>query len=152
VSTPGSAVADRQCAACADGTYSSSTNQAACAPFDECAAGTEQSVAATASSPPVCVACNAGEYCAGGEASRQACTGRTWDDDSNPGTACTPWAHCVTGEAIAVPGSPTNDQTCAPCASGTFSGQLDAAACAPWTTCAPGSFIRTPGTDISDHD
>src|SRR5690606_16730461 len=107
VSLPGSAAADRQCAACAPGTFSNGPNQTTCQPAGACAAGTVQTTPATPTSPPVCAPCAAGTYCAGGTAPAVACAAETWDHDGDAATACVPWTGCAPGQFVGAPGSAT---------------------------------------------
>ena len=120
-------------------------------PLAVCGAGTEQAASGTPTSTPVCVACAAGTYCAGGTAPSQPCSTGTWDHDGNPATACVAWTSCVPGQAVATSGTATKDRTCATCASGKFSTTMNAASCTPWTNCQPGTYVSAKGTSASDR-
>jgi hypothetical protein len=71
-----------------------SSSATSCTPWTVCPAGTEQTVAGTATSDTICSRCPVGTYCAGGTSTRITCDGGTTDHDANPATPCTvgPWS------------------------------------------------------------
>jgi len=147
---------DRQCVACAAGSYTSAENQSVCLTADECPAGTVETAPATASSAAVCTACNKGQYCQGGSMPARACASGTWDHDANPATACTAWTDCAAGTFVSSPGTATSDRECTACTQavvneGTFSASINSAACTTWSTCALGSYVMTPPSPTSDR-
>jgi hypothetical protein len=113
-----------------------------------CAPGTTRREGAAASE---CLPCEAGTHCPGGDAPKAGCAPGSWDHDGMAATACTPWTSCAPGERVLTAGSPTTNQTCAGCASGTFSAQPNLAACTPWRTCPAGTFVSTAASAVSDR-
>jgi hypothetical protein len=142
----GSTVADRTCAACADGSYSDTVNAAACLPVGVCAAGEVQISAGSRTSATVCEHCDAGSYCAGDTAPRLACAGGSWDHDASAATACAAWTDCAAGQYVAADGSAIADRTCAACADGSYSDTDNAAACLPVGVCAAGEVQISAGS------
>ena len=69
------------------------------------------------------------------------CATGTWDDDGAPNTPCVLWTSCTAGQHVDQPGSPTSDQTCTACESGTFTLATNAASYDPLTFCEPGEQI-----------
>jgi alpha-tubulin suppressor-like RCC1 family protein len=149
VSNTPSATTDRICTACPAGKYSSGNNQSQCLSQGTCSAGTVQTAPGTASSPAVCAPCAAGQYCAGGTSPQTTCAAGTWDNDSDPATACVTQSVCVAGTYVASEGTATADRTCAACGSGTYSAANNAAVCLPWIDCTAGSYVtNTPSTTL----
>jgi RHS repeat-associated protein len=148
--TPSSTV-DRVCVACPSGQYSSSSNQSQCLPQGSCAAGTLQTAAGTATSAAVCEACAAGQYCAGGTSPATTCGDGTWDDDSNPATACAPASVCAPGTRVLAEATSTTDRICQACEAGTFSTTANATSCAAWATCDPGTYVSNAPSSTADR-
>jgi hypothetical protein len=151
VVNPPSANRNRQCATCPEGTYTYDVNQSACLTTMACPAGTVEETAATTTSAAICTPCMAGEFCPGGTAVATYCTSGTWDHDANPATACVPWTNCLAGKYVFVPGSPSSDQECAPCANGQYSDTANSPSCTPWTDCQPSTYVAVPPTAQSDR-
>ena len=148
VSNTPSASADRVCGDCASGTYSTTANAGSCTQWTPCDAGSAGSGGSTTSDQS-CSACSAGQYCAGGTSPAEDCGNGTWDDDSNPSTACAPWTSCAVGSGVNNSPNGTTDATCAACTGDTFSDVNDATACQTWTTCAAGTYVNnTPSASI----
>lgn len=143
----GSTVADRTCAACADGSYSDTVNAAACLPVGVCAAGEVQISAGSRTAATVCEPCDAGTYCAGDTAPRLACTGGSWDHDASAATACAAWTDCAAGQYVVAAGSAIADRSCAACADGDTTSTANAA------TCEPGAWLLSyfgPAQDVAN--
>ncbi len=152
IEQPGSATHDQVCVACEAGTYSSSPNQSNCTLAGACPAGTVQATPATPTSPPVCNTCFApGTYCAGGGAPAVVCATGTWDEDMSPASACIAWTECIGGQHVAQNGTALADQTCAACASGTFSATINAPSFTTWTDCIAGQHLDQNGTATADR-
>ncbi|MCA9579009.1 MAG: hypothetical protein H6726_03410 [Sandaracinaceae bacterium] len=151
VSTAGTATSDQACTACPDGEYTSGPNQAMCVPVGACAPGTVQTAPATMTAPPVCADCSAGEHCAGGATAAVACTGGTWDHDSDPATACAPRTDCAAGQSVVSDGDATTNRTCAACTAGTYSTGTNAASCVAYSECVAGTYVSTAGTATNDQ-
>jgi hypothetical protein len=101
----------------------------------------------------VCADCDPGEYCAGGTAAAVACDDGdgTWDDDSDPATACAERTTCATGSYVASEGDATTDRTCTACALGRYSSTVNAPSCSAWTICVAGQSIGTVGSATADR-
>jgi hypothetical protein len=127
----GSAVANRECAACVVGsTFSTSNDDSACegvrAP---CAVGMHTAFAATDASDLVCTACADGQFSA-----------------TAGNSQCTAWQTCGAGSGLVTEGTRTANRQCAKCAAGThFSPSDSADAC---TRCAAGHFTASEGLAI----
>lgn len=95
----GSTTKDRECAACEDGSYSTSNNAKECLTWARCAAGTRIAMAGTAVNDRTCVACEAGTYSDGGNAN-----------------VCRAWTNCPApfNYEAQVP-SDTKDRVCGTC-------------------------------------
>ncbi len=138
VQAGGSATANRACASCEAGTFSSGPNAASCT---ACAAGTSAGANATS-----CTPCAAGTYAAAGAGSCEACSSDTWDHDNNPATACAAKTACSAGTRVDSAGSATANRTCTSCAAGTFSSGPNAASC---TACAAGTSAGANATSCT---
>jgi hypothetical protein len=136
---------DRQCATCPNGTTTFGVNVGGCSTGEQCPAGT------TSSSSQTCEECDAGGYCAGGDAPFVACGPSTWDDDRNAATPCVNKSRCLAGERIAYEGNHVEDRSCAACEPGTFSDVEDAGSCRVWTTCEGGFHVLAGGTAVTDR-
>ncbi|WP_249755606.1 InlB B-repeat-containing protein [Microvenator marinus] len=151
VKTPGSALVDQSCEACAEGTFSTQPNVEACLPAGACDAGSVEITPATETAPAVCEACEPGTYCAGAGASAVSCGNGTWDHDANPATPCRVWTACVAGQFVEVAGTDLSDQTCASCPADTFSDTSNATQCLGWTVCAAGTRETAAPSATSDR-
>ena len=151
VSAEGSATADRSCAGCASGTFSTIANATGCVPWSACAAGTYVTNTPSNSIDRTCAACAPGTYTSG---ENQA--------------SCLPHGSCLAGTVQTAPGSSTSPPVCATCAAGTYCAGGDAPAapcaddawdhdadpattCAPRTDCAPGQHVSAPGSATADR-
>ncbi len=153
VSEQGTSRTDRQCATCPDGTESTMPNAASCIPVGTCAAGFVRRGGGSGGGggPSDCAPCEAGNFCAGGNAPSIACALGTWDNDNSAATPCVEATHCLAGERVAAEPTPLSDRTCAACASGSFSTSVDAPSCTAWTACTPGFYVRQQGSVTSDR-
>lgn len=86
---------DRNCSACAEGTFSTSVNASACAAWSTCPAGTFVSTSPNAARDRGCGACPDGTFSA-----------------SNNRSACSAWRICGPDEEVSVPGTSTSDVEC----------------------------------------
>ncbi len=109
-----SATADRTCAPCANGYYSTAEDQAACT-AGTCGVGTVQTIAGSSTTPATCAECAPG----------------TWDHDADPATECAPWTTCAIGQKVVTIGTPSADRTCSPCGTAQTSANENAASCHP---------------------
>jgi len=158
VSQAGTTTADQKCSACpnSQSTRSTCLPAGACLFAGACQPGTVQTAAASGTTPAMCRACGAGDYCAGGLGPQVRCDDGTWDHDGNPATCCSAWASCPAGKYISRAGTASTDRECSSCAAGSFSQFPDATMCAPWTVCSPASSkwpqggVATAGTATSD--
>lgn len=99
VVSDGSALANRSCAACASGSYSSSTNAPSCSSWSTCSAGTYVSTVGTSASDRECTPCSAGTY-----------------SGSSNASSCTTWSVCVAPSYyMSRAGSATADRECDVC-------------------------------------
>ncbi len=152
VSTAGTASADRVCTDCPPDTYTSGPNQAVCVDVGTCAPGTVQTAPGNDTMPPECTACSAGEYCAGDTAPVVNCDDGdgTWDDDSDPATACVPRTDCTAGSYVSFEGNATADRMCTACATG-YTNTTNATSCTAWTTCGAGTEPTNTPTSTTDR-
>ena len=81
----------------------------------------------------------------------EACTGETWDHDTDPATRCAERTVCVAGQYVAAEGGATSDRACTSCASGAFSKASNAARCTPWRNCLAGSYVQNAPSAIEDR-
>lgn len=98
-----------------------------------------------------CEPCEAGVFCAGGDAEPVECGDGTWDGDGNPATECIAWTECTAGEYVDEAGSAVEDRQCAACPSGTFSTMENAEQCQSWSDCLRGEYIVAPGNRTTDR-
>jgi hypothetical protein len=151
IANAGSATADRQCIACAAGTFSVAGNASACAPWTACEPGSFVNTNGSSSTDRTCVACPAGTYA---NAPNQA--------------SCQPHGSCPAGTVFVAQGTPRSEPQCDACEAGTYcaggmatkqacgasSWDHDGAsssACVAWTECAPGTFVSTNGSALIDR-
>lgn len=134
VRSPGTSMADRECEACALGTFSPDPNSPGCAPWRDCEAGSFVAAEGAPSSDRVCASCPAGTY----------------STDVNA-AACDAWTDCLPGTRVSIDGSSVTDRECEACPPATFSGDANMAACAPWRDCDAGSFVAAEGAASSDR-
>ena len=153
VSTAGSVSADQACTTCPTGTYTSGPNQALCVALTGCAPGTVQTAPATMTTPAVCAACTAGQYCAGGELAAVACDDGdgTWDHDGDPATACSSRTACAAGTYVMAEGNATTDRSCSSCASGSYTATANSASCTAWQDCLAGTYVSNTPSDTVDQ-
>ncbi|MCH2109997.1 MAG: hypothetical protein MK135_11765 [Polyangiaceae bacterium] len=76
------------------------------------------------------------------------CAAGSWDDDSDPTTACVTRTACVAGEYVKVEGDAKTDRSCAACEEGSFSPEENAATCTVFSTCANG--VLAEGSEVAD--
>jgi hypothetical protein len=141
MSVAGSAVADRQCAACQAGaTFSATNDGTACAAVSApCAAGFHTTAAATASSDLQCASCADGTF--------KADTSTILAVDE-----CATWATCAAGQGMSAAGSAVADRQCAACQAGaTFSATNDGAACAAVSKPCAAGFNTTVAATASSN-
>ncbi len=132
VTSEGNATTDRECAACAAGSFSATENAASCTPWTTCAAGTYVSSAGSATADRTCAACGSGTYSAAENAS-----------------ACTAWSTCAAGTYVSTPGSDSSDRVCTACPADTYTSGFNQSACVAVGACAPGTIQTAPGTATS---
>ena len=123
VQTAGTATTDRVCAACATGSYSSITNQAACVTPSDCVPGAQVITPGTSTTPYVC----------------SPCTGGTYDDDSNWLTACVPITICQPGTHVVTNATATSDAICEACIPGFYSDSPNQTNCLAQLDCPAGT-------------
>ncbi len=97
----GSATADRTCAACASGTFSTASNALACTAWSDCIAGTYVSTPGSAVANQQCTTCASGQF-----------------STTTNAASCTAWTTCPPGTFESAPGTATADRQCAPCPGG----------------------------------
>lgn len=140
VSNTPSATQDRTCSPCPEGTSTAGFNFSVCVEDETCVPG-------TALQGHVCVACPAGNYCAGGATVAVACAVGTWDHDADAATICAEQTTCVAGEVITVVGTTTTDRGCAPCPPSEFSVAPNSESCTPRLVCEDGTVAEnTPSS------
>jgi hypothetical protein len=151
VVSDGTATADRQCASCASGSFSTTSNAPSCTAWSSCAAGTYVSVPGTPSSDRQCADCTSGTYTTQPNQSvclaADACAAGT--EQTAPATSTSPpqCAACAAGNYC--PGGTTAKQACA---SSTWDHDANAAtACVNWTNCSAGQFVAADGTTTTDR-
>ena len=149
-----SGTADRSCAGCPSGTFSTTENVEACTPWSTCSPGSY------VSSPGSAVA----------DQESAPCTSGTYSSSANQ-AACVPFGTCAAGSAQAE-GTPASEATCTTCEAGTHCAGGDApkspcgvgknldswdhdgdpaTACVLWTQCLPGNFVSVAGTATADR-
>ena len=160
VAGSGSATTDRTCSSCGTGTYSDTANASTCTTWSVCQAGTYMVAAGTSITDRTCTACaagtysdttnvttcttcTAGTYCATGATSPVACGSANWDHDGDAATDCQAHTVCAAGQYVTSAGTATTDQTCDPCAAGTYSDTTNVTTC---TTCTPGTYCASGAT------
>lgn len=129
VSSDGTPTSDRQCTACASGSFTSAINAGQCTAWRTCAAGTHETAPGTSQLDRQCAVCAAGTYCSGGTSAPVACAANTWDDDGNAATPCVPWQGCGPGSYQVAVGSTTTDRTCGQCPAGQTSSLVNETSC-----------------------
>jgi hypothetical protein len=151
VLTSGTTTTDRPCTTCANGTYSTTSNQASCTSWSTCTAGTYVSASGTTSSDRICSPCPNGTY----------------TSTTNQG-ACLPQGTCATGTEQTAAGTSTSPTQCAACqsgsycaggtaskvscGSGTWDNDLNASTpCVAWTTCQTGEVMQSQGTATTNR-
>ncbi len=151
----GTAVSDRVCVACAEGTFAAAEGGVSCAPWTACVAGESVTTEGSASSDRVCTPCPEGAYSVA---------------VNQP--ECVVSEPCAPGSVEVVAPTPTSPRACEACAAGTYCAGGDAAvaACAqaPWdnawdddasaatacvamTDCVPGEAVAVAGSATSDR-
>jgi len=133
VSSEGTATTDRECEACAAGTFSAVQNADACEAWVDCEAGEYVSIEGDEESDRECEACEAG----------------TFSDEENA-AECDAWLDCEPGEFVEVEPAEDSDRTCTPCAAGHFADEMNASACTLWTDCGHPWMLDVAGTDVSN--
>ena len=134
VSGQGSATEDRQCAACAEGTFSTQENAESCAAWSACAPGEFAATPGSAVEEPVC----------------QACAEGTFSTEENA-ASCQAFTSCPAGQFVQTAGTATRDQSCGNCAAGTFSTEENAGSCETWQECAAGEYILGAGSSTENQ-
>jgi hypothetical protein len=100
IAIPGSAVWDRVCGSCIDGTFSSAANSSSCADWTDCQAGTYAAVLPSDQHDRSCFQCD----------------DRTFSTQLNQ-TSCTAWTTCPDNTTfVGVPGTTSTDVECSACA------------------------------------
>ncbi len=134
ISVNGTSSSNRECTQCANGRFSTTTNEEACMPWVNCSAGSYVSTSGTLTSNRVCTQCTTGKYSTG----------------TNKDT-CTPWVDCSAGSYISVNGTSSSNRECTQCTNGRFSTTTNEEACMPWVNCSAGSYVSTSGTLTSNR-
>jgi hypothetical protein len=129
VTGPGSAVSDRACGPCPQGSYSAGTNVGSCTPWTVCDAGAYVTAAGTSTSNRSCAPCASGRFAIAQNAA-----------------ACPLWTDCAPGQYVTTPPSSSVDRACAACATDTFSEQANQSMCLPQGACAAGTEQTVAGT------
>ncbi len=129
VSSPGSAVADRGCLTCEEGSYSGDANSESCTPTG-CPEGQRALNEGGGTVPSSCELCESGSYCSGlvGDEPHP-CGEGTWDHDADPSTRCEPWTQCGDDEFVDELGSALTDVVCMDCPAGLGSNGPNASEC-----------------------
>lgn len=151
VSTAGAANRDRTCAECPQDETSVELNAQHCEPIG-CAAGEARNNGEEngGNEDTECIACQAGNFCAGGDEPAVECDVNSWDHDADPASACVERLTCGAGEYVVDNGSPTGDRTCAPCEPNTYNPEANSDTCMQWSTCEAGTYLAEEGTDSKD--
>jgi TNFR/NGFR cysteine-rich region len=147
----GSATSDQTCAACAAGSFSTTSNAASCAPWTDCTSGQHIVTAGSATSDRTCAACDAGTYSSSSNQSTcvadGACAAGTVQTSAATSSAppvcaaCDAGTYCAGGTASPVP-----------CVSGTWDHDADpATACVAWTDCIAGQHVNVAGSATTDR-
>lgn len=130
IAEAGSALVDRQCDACADGSFSAGPDAARCTTLRSCEPGTFQVSPGSDTQDAECAGCPAGSF-----------------SQSNDVESCTLWSNCQSGSYVSAVGSAVKDRECSPCPVNTSSDGLNLGACVAEGECAPGSVRVTPLED-----
>jgi len=134
VSVPGSAVEDRDCSTCEEGSFSSASNVAGCTPWTACAPGNYVSHAGDAKTDRACAACAPGSF-------------STLENSQT----CSVFRDCAAGQRVEADGTPARDRSCVDCGPGTFSSVANALTCSAWSTCTAGRYASAEGSATSDR-
>lgn len=126
----------------------------ACAvPPGSCPAGTEEDAV---DGVPMCLACAAGTFCAGGPASNAPCSSDEWDDDHDPSTACVMKASCGLTERVTDAGDALTDRTCEPCPANRVAAEPNSDVCGTWSldgaTVVPTYRVEILGVVLAPFD
>lgn len=98
-----------------------------------CAAGSVETAAPTTTTDRACETCEAGEYCAGGEAASAECgAGTTWDDDADPATECVATTECSQQQYVETAADATRDRSCGECPKNWRATSVNASTCDEW--------------------
>ncbi len=135
ISEPGSALTDRTCENCPQGTFSLEVNAEACQPLSDCEPGTFASSEGDATSDRTCEVCPVGSF-----------TTKANEDE------CSEWTVCQPREYIEATGTATSDQNCSPCADGEYSVGENAGSCTPEGECPAGTEQTAPASDTTPPD
>ncbi len=81
----------------------------------------------------------------------QGCAAASFDNDSNPNTACQAWRDCDPGQYISTEGTPVSDRACSDCETGSYSDIANVSDCTTYTICEPGTHVSVAGTATTDQ-
>lgn len=133
VTAAATSLADRQCAPCGVGRFSSEANAAACAFWTDCTLGERVLAEPTSAADRRCEMCPDGTF-----------------SGSQNAPVCEPWRNCGPGTYVERRATSGFDRRCAPCARRRFSDTENAAACTPWTQCGPDAVFSAFGSNTAD--
>lgn len=122
IADEGSTTADRDCATCDTGQYSTTQNASACTDWTECMPGEYVLSTGSATTDRACAPCDE----------------ETYSTEENQ-ASCLPWGECAAGTEQTAPGNDTAPPTCEACSIGYYCAGGEA----PGVPCAEGT---------SDHD
>ncbi len=92
-----------------------------------------------------------GDGSSGGFGVQAPCALGMFDEDDGPGTSCTDWTTCTSGQYVSSVGTGSANRACAPCPADTFSDGDNAPACTPWTACADGTVELSAPSSKADR-
>jgi hypothetical protein len=128
----GSAVTDRTCTTCADGSFSTQNNVATCTNWMECEPGERVSKVGNKTTDQTCAACANGSF-----------------SSTKNAEMCKTWTNCEAGTFVSVKPTVTNDRTCTKCPDGQVSTGQNAPSCSAVNVCAPGTQQMVAGDKSS---
>lgn len=156
ISSQPEASQDRECSACASGSFSTQNNAAFCTPATECQPNEYQASPPSATQDATCLplsVCGAGFFEQTPPESDEdricaPCPSGEFSSIANA-SACTPWTVCLVGETESVAPSAGQDRVCSACASGEYE---SSGVCTPLTVCSDDQFQSVAPGSHNDRE
>ena len=155
VSAAATPIANRMCAPCANGTFSSQPNSDTCKAWKTCASGETESVAPALTSDRVCSACGSGKYSLNGTCTTLTeCAATEYESKAASATSdrtCKAISDCVPGNKQTAAPTKTSDRQCGPCGASSFSTTKNADSCSAWSVCTAAQYESVAPSATADR-